>query len=175
MEPTTITTERLVLRPVQFDDVDPIYTRSVDREFGRFLPLPDPYIRRDAELFLAHALLRDWATHPSFTVVLGDQAIGDVNVRVDASNRTAEMGWGMAREQWGKGYMTEAVNAAMRWAIAAYGLDRVHASCDAENVGSYRVLEKLGMRREGHLRQSRLLRGERRDDLVYGILASELR
>ena len=64
--------------------------------------------------------------------------------------------------------------AVMRWAIAVYGLDRVHASCDAENIGSYRVMEKLGMRREALLRQHRLLRGERRDELVYGILASEL-
>ncbi len=60
------------------------------------------------------------------------------------------------------------------WAIAAYGLDRVHAGCDSENIGSYRVMEKLGMRREALLRQLRLLRGARRDELVYGILASEL-
>lgn len=174
MEPSTIATERLLLRPMQFDDIDLIHARGIDQEFRRFLPLPDPYTRRDAEMFLAHVLLRDWASHASFTIVLGGLGIGDLNIRVDTAHRMAEMGWGMAREHWGRGYMTEAADAVMRWAIAVYGLDRVHASCDAENIGSYRVMEKLGMRREGFLRQHRLLRGERRDDLVYGILANEL-
>ena len=174
MGPTTITTERLVLRPVELADVELVFTRAVDQEFGRFLPLPEPYTRSDAETFIAGALLRDWTTHASFTVTLSGRPIGDLSVRIDPANRMAEMGWGMAREHWGQGYMTEAANAAMRWAIAAYGLDRVHAGCDSENVGSYRVMEKLGMRREALLRQHRLLRGERRDELVYGILASEL-
>ncbi len=151
-----------------------VYRRAMNPEFGRFLPLPLPYSRRDAERFIAAVLLRDWATNPSFVVTLDGQPIGDVTVRVDTVHSTAEMGWGMAPEHWGKGYTTTAARAAMVWAFARFDLAKVIARCDAENTGSWRVMEKLGMEREGFLRKQRLLRGERRDELIYGILRQDV-
>jgi RimJ/RimL family protein N-acetyltransferase len=63
----------------------------------------------------------------------------------------------------------------MLWAFEAFALGRVYARCDAENVASWRVMEKLGIRREAHLRAHRLLRGQRRDEFFYGTLRDELR
>lgn len=174
VEPTTLRAGQLILRPVELRDADLVYRRAIQETFSRFLPLPRPYRREDAERFVALVLLRDWATHPSFTIELGGESIGDVNVRVDPDHSTAEMGWGMAPEHWGRGHTTAAARAAMLWAFETYELDRVFARCDTENVGSWRVMEKLGMQREALLRQHRLLRGERRDEYIYGILRSEL-
>jgi RimJ/RimL family protein N-acetyltransferase len=176
VEPVELRTARLLLRPWRLNDAGFAYERVQDPEFGRFIlaSLPNPYLFGHAEQFVANAVLRDWANEPSFVFELDGRAIGDVSVRVDAQHAIAEMGWGVAREHWGKGLMTEAAGAAMRWAFDTYDLARVYARCDAENVGSWRVMEKLGMRREAHLRGHRLLRGERRDELWYGILRSEL-
>jgi RimJ/RimL family protein N-acetyltransferase len=167
-------TQRLVLRPARATDVDLVLRRALNPEFGRFLPLPEPYARDHAKAFVADMLARDPQTHPSFIVTLRGEAIGDVSLRVDADAAVGEMGWGMDPAHWGRGYTTEAAEAVMRWGFAERGLARVMARCDAENVASWRVMEKLGMRREGHLRAQRLLRGQRRDELVYGILREEV-
>jgi RimJ/RimL family protein N-acetyltransferase len=69
--------------------------------------------------------------------------------------------------------MTEAARAVIAWAFDAYGLEKVFARADAENRGSWRVMEKAGMTREGLHRSHRVLRGERRDEVVYGLLRAD--
>ena len=170
VEPTTLVTGRLILRPARLADADFMFERASDPEFGRFLPLPQPYTRRDAESFLASIVLRSWDTNPSFIITREGEPVGDVNIRIDATHRTAEMGWGMHPRFWGQGLTTEAARAVMDWAFDTFGLAKVLARCDAGNIGSWRVMEKLGMAREGRLRAHRLLRGERRDEFIYGAL-----
>ncbi|MFC1957403.1 GNAT family N-acetyltransferase [Chloroflexota bacterium] len=69
--------------------------------------------------------------------------------------------------------MTEAARAVMNWAFQTYSFNRMFAYCDPRNVGSRRVLEKLGMEREGQLRSHLKWNGEFRDQLYYGILLTE--
>ena len=73
----------------------------------------------------------------------------------------------------GKGYATESATAMLRFGFERLRLHRVSAGCDVLNVSSCRVLEKLGMVREGHLRDGRYHQGRWRDTFVYGILAEE--
>jgi [ribosomal protein S5]-alanine N-acetyltransferase len=169
----TLTTPRLVLRPYEPEDWRATLERSLDREFGRFLPLPQPYEERHAYEFIASVLLRSPETHPSFAVTSGGRLVGDVNLRIDPAHRTASVGYGFARPEWGKGFTTEAVHAVFAWAFASHGLVRIEATADAENIGSWRVMEKLGMRREGYFRKYRTLRGEHRDVVLYAILREE--
>jgi RimJ/RimL family protein N-acetyltransferase len=76
-------------------------------------------------------------------------AVGMIELRMQGHK--AEIGYVLARELWGRGLMTEAVEAMTGWAIAQPAIYRVWALCDVENTGSARVLEKIGMRREGIL------------------------
>jgi ribosomal-protein-alanine N-acetyltransferase len=147
--PTVITTERLVLRPFQVDDVEDALAYRDDLEFARFLPhIPQPFTRRDAEVFVSTNMTEPWDRSPTFAVVLEGHVIGTVNFEVDVMTRTAKMGYAIGRAWWGRGVAVEAARAAMTWAIEAFDLVRICASTELPHVRSQRVVEKLGMRRE---------------------------
>jgi RimJ/RimL family protein N-acetyltransferase len=79
----------------------------------------------------------------------------------------------VGRSHWNQGYVTEAATAMLRYAFENNGLHKVYATADARNIGSIRVMQKIGMTQEAHLRQHRFYRGEYADEVQYGILASE--
>lgn len=172
MEPTTLTTSRLLLRKWRLTDVEDVLAYMSD-DFSQYLPIPRPYTRGDGEAFVARRVLENWETNPVFAIELEGRVIGDTNVRITADHQRGECGWGIGSACWGRGLVTEAARAAIAWAFEAFDLRKVEATADAENVGSWRVMEKLGMQREGLLRSHRVLRGERRDVVYYGMLRSE--
>ena len=84
----------------------------------------------------------------------------------------ANVGYVLAREYWGQGIMTEAARCVVECALAQRGLYRVQAFCDVDNIASTRVLEKVGMRREGTLRRYIVhpaLSSEPRDCYLYAV------
>jgi RimJ/RimL family protein N-acetyltransferase len=85
--------------------------------------------------------------------------------------RELELGYYLHRDHWNRGLVTEAVGAVVPFAFGELGARRIFARVDPENAGSVRVLERSGFRLEGHLRRNRLIKGERRDSLVYALLA----
>ena len=95
--------------------------------------------------------------------------------RDDPQRENAEIGWVFHRAYWGNGYATEAASAVLDCAFGRLGLRRVYASCDVRNVGSWRVMEKLGMSREGYSIKDKLQKGEWRDSYLYAILAPDRR
>jgi RimJ/RimL family protein N-acetyltransferase len=175
MEPCILSTERLVLRPWQGGDIEAPLGWAADERFSRFLALPHPYLREHAEEFLAARLSADWATAPAFAITLSGRVIGDINARVEPGHARAEIGYGISPGCWGHGYVSEAARAMVSWLFEAYGLEKVIARADAENAASWRVMEKLGMEREALHRSHRVLRGERRDEVVYAVLRAAWR
>ena len=112
--------------------------------------------------------------HPTWAVCVGSNVVGSVSIRFFAGHRIAEISYGIARPHWGEGMATEALNALVDSAFNTHlGLVRIRARADAENAGSRRVMEKLGMTLEGVMRNDRILRDELRDEAIYGILRSE--
>ncbi len=175
-KPTTLRTDRLVLRPYRLSDVVEVYGYAQDPEWGRYLPIPKPYELRHAEEFVARSVLTEWNTRPVFAVCSGGSVIGGINVRVDARSSTAEMGYGIAREHWGKGLAREAARAVIEWAFSEFALAKISARADLSNTQSWRVMEKLGMRREGILRSelpNPSVPDSRVDMVVYAILREE--
>jgi RimJ/RimL family protein N-acetyltransferase len=115
-------------------------------------------------------------------VVIGDLMlkIGDAwspaTMMAQARGIQAELGWALRSDETGKGYATEAAEAVLRICFDELGLRRVTASCFATNTASYRLMERLGMRREactvrGALHPS----GEWMDGYAYALLADEWR
>ena len=92
---------------------------------------------------------------------------------LDPKNRRAELGFALGRRYWGQGYMAEALPVLLRFAFDELQLHRVTDDTDPRNQPSIRVLERLGFRREGLLRQYYLVQGEAQDAVVYGLLRSE--
>jgi RimJ/RimL family protein N-acetyltransferase len=104
----------------------------------------------------------------------GGELIGDCAACPDAGDpRQAEIGFTIAPPFQGKGYATEAAGLLLGYLFGARGKHRVTASCDARNLASAAVLERLGLRREGHLRESSWYKGEWTDDLLYAMLRRE--
>ncbi len=186
-------TERLLLRPFTIDDVEDVFEYNNDPEWARYqvgIP-PVSFTRKDAETLVA--MFSDpsyWETgHPGlpssgngagllqiFAVVFEGKVIGEIALNQrdeDRRNERVELAYSLSRKHWGKGLMTEAARAVMNWAFQTYSFNRLFAWCDPRNIGSWRVMEKLGMKREGQLRSHLKWNGEIRDQLYYGILRTE--
>ena len=173
-EKVELKTERLLLRPFRPDDVDDTLAVASDSEWATFLPLvPQPYTRRDAEEFVARQILRSWDTNPGWAIVMEGRVVGSIALRVDVTHETAELAYAISRDNWGKGLMPEAARAVLEWGFTEFSLAKVYATADLRNQRSWRVMKKLGMTREGVLRCHRKGRGERVDEVYYGLLRGE--
>ena len=147
MRGVELRTARLLLRPFLEGDVDDALAYRDDPEFARFLPhIPQPFTREHAEAFVHVNMTEPWETFPTFAVVTGARVIGTVNLEIDPPSRTAMLGYALARAHWGKGLATEAATAVVQWGFAAHDLVEIWASTQPANIGSRRVMEKLGMR-----------------------------
>lgn len=122
----------------------------------------------------AKAHLREDRTAYSLAAVLDGKTIGSVAVwTTDPHDLNGELGYTFHRAHWGNGYATEAVNQLLAIGFTALRLQRISATCHPRNLASVRVLEKTGFTQEGRLRSHRLVRGTRRDSLLYSILREE--
>ena len=174
MLPDIIETARLRLRPFRLRDVDDVLVYATDPEWARYLPVPQPYTQADAEKFIAGQVLLDREVHPAWAIEHAGAVIGGINLRFHFDHHVGEMGYSIARGYWGRGLATEAARTVMEVAFTTYAsLNRLRAMADARNIGSLRVMEKLGMVREGVLRQNRLVRREFIDEVWYGVLRPE--
>lgn len=172
--PKKFQSERLLYRPYKFEDIDQILKYAADLEWARYLPVPVPYTRADAEKFVASQLLLEWEKNPAWALEYQGESIGGINIRLVPAHALAEVGYSIARPLWGKGLASEALQTMLDLAFRSDGnLNRVRAMADARNVGSTRVMEKCGMSREGVLRQNQQLRGKLFDEAWYGILRLE--
>ncbi len=171
--PETIRTPRLLLRPIKLTDIDDVFAYARDPEWSRFLPIEQPYERRLAEQFVARQALADWDESPEWGIEYEGRVVGTVALRPDRKHRRAGIGYALARWLWGQGIMTEAAGAIVDQAFQQLAIERLDSFAIAGNVGSTRVMEKLGMQREGVLRRRRMQRGELYDEVHYSILRDE--
>lgn len=176
----TLTTERLVLRPFTLDDAKDVQRLAGAAEVASTtLLIPHPYPDGVAEEWIAtHERRFDERQELVLAITLAASAelVGSVGlIFAKPEQRRAELGYWLGVPYWNQGYCTEAARALLSWGFGEYGLERVFASIYTRNPASGRVLEKLGMTREGTLRQHIVKNGVREDVGYYGILASEFR
>lgn len=143
-------TERLILRGWREDDLDPLAAMMADIEVARFLtgdqrPLDRSSAWRHLALLVGH-----WALRGYGLFAVEEKATGAFVGRVGAWQPECwvgfELGWGLARAHWGKGYALEAARAAGDWAFAAFDLDRIVSLIHAGNIRSQALAQRLGMR-----------------------------
>jgi ribosomal-protein-alanine N-acetyltransferase len=140
---------------------------------GRYVSLPQPYTRELAARDLDEYCNLDARTHAYWAIAHDGRAIGNINAEFETPRR-AQMSWAIAHEYWGQGLTTEAAEAVIRWVFDHPEVMRVYATADARNPGSWRVMEKVGMRLEATLRMHRLdALGDLADEVWYGMLRSE--
>ena len=100
--------------------------------------------------------------------------IGNCGIRMKSQDaKEADIGYEIAPDYWGKGFATEAAQAIVSFGFRELKLHRIWAHCLLDNTASWQVLENIGMRQEGHLRENELLKGNWKDTLLYAILNYE--
>ena len=100
--------------------------------------------------------------------------IGRVGLDVKRpERRVGELWFILERASWGQGLMPEAVRCMVDFGFGEQSLHRIFLECDPRNVGAIRLSEKLGMKREGHLREHVAIKGEWCDAVLFGLLARE--
>jgi RimJ/RimL family protein N-acetyltransferase len=145
-----------------------IGTYSVARNMG---VIPHPYSLQDAEQWIAIASNQSPETH--FAVAIGDIVVGGIGAGFGNPDppgirrHSAEIGYWLGEPFWGRGIMSEAVQAFTEWAFRELGLVRLHASVFARNPASARVLAKAGYEYEGRMRACYCRDGEFIDGLLY--------
>jgi len=154
----SLETERLLLRPLTQQDSTAVARLAGSREIAHTtISIPHPYSEDQArEWITTHLAQSSSGKEVVFGVAARNpaQLIGAVGLReVDAEHSQAEMGFWIGVQSWGKGYATEAAGRVIRYAFEELRLNRVYAHHMLRNPASGRVLEKVGMKREGLLRQ----------------------
>jgi RimJ/RimL family protein N-acetyltransferase len=165
----TLPTERLLLRPFARSDAAAVQRLAGAREVAATTQnIPHPYPDGAAEAWIeSHA--PEYAAGRLATFAVTDRAsselLGAVGLTVIPEHALAELGYWMGVPYWGRGYTTEAARALMAFGFFVLGLNRIQARHFVFNPASGRVMQKLGLRREGVLRQS-IRKGERFEDVV---------
>lgn len=176
---TELVSDRLTLRRFQLTDLAAFVSYRSDPQVARFQSWDSPYPAAEGERMITRLLCQYPDTAGQwfqYAVALRStkELIGDCAARTDAGDpRQAEIGFTLAAEHQGHGYATEAARTLLGYLFQARAKHRVIACCDARNLASARVLERLPMRREGHLRESTWAKGEWTDDLLYAVLDRE--
>ena len=174
-----LVTERLVLRPFTRGDVDAVHAYRRREDVARYL-FDVPLSREECALAIQQRIGQVTLEAEGDKVVLAvDLAtngalIGEVSLiwrSVDA--RQGEVGWIFDPEYQGQGYATEAANAMLDLGFGPGDMHRISARCDVRNEASWRLMERIGMRREAHFREHAIFKSQWDEEFVYAILWRE--
>lgn len=173
--PKSLKTDRLSLRKAKLADAEAIFRQyATDPEVTKYVSWRAHRNLEETRDYMRMCSLA-WDVGRAFHWVIeraGDkQVMGMMIARADAGKW--ELGYVLARQHWGRGFMTEALQELIAWALKQEDVYRVWAVCDVDNLASARVMEKSGMQREGVLRRWSVhpnLSPEPRDSYCYAIV-----
>jgi RimJ/RimL family protein N-acetyltransferase len=173
--PPRIETERLILRIPTLEDASSLFeTYMQDPEVTRYV-IWRPHTHIEQTLDFLRGCLEAWQNGKRFPYVITikdtNEPFGMVDFHINGS--TVGIGYVIGKAYRGNGYVPEVVRAVIAWAFSQPSIYRVNASCDVENTASARVMEKVGMQREGLLRRYMIhpnLSDEPRDCYIYAVV-----
>jgi RimJ/RimL family protein N-acetyltransferase len=175
---TKIESKRLIIRRFENSDLIPFVAYRNDPEVARYQSW-DSFEELEARAFIQETgsaqpgVPGEWL---QFAVEAKEteELVGDCAMQVDGQEPyRAEIGFTLARKHQGKGFASEAVSRLLDYAFEDLGLHRVVAIADCRNKPSWRLLQRVGLRREGHFLQSVWFKGEWSDEYLYAVLRDE--
>lgn len=171
-------TARLRLRGLRTQDAATVARETANPRVAHFLnDVPDPYTTDMAHQWIVRRIERTaHGRGPTLAITPAAAAaaplLGTVALRIHRRDQRAELGYWLAEHAWGQGLASEAAHALVAWGFTQ-GLHKIYARVMSDNPGSIRVLEKLGMVLEGHLRAHLRRGGTFVDVLEWSVLATE--
>ena len=177
MQLPNLNTERLLLRPFLLADASDIQRLAGDREIAdTTLNIPHPYEDGMAETWIAGQQSKIEGNEESvfaITLKTTGELVGAVGLRIDQSMSRANLGYWIGKPYWNSGYCTEAAQRVVEFGFKELKLHRLHAEHIDRNPASGRVLQKIGMVKEGIAREH-MMKWDNFEDLVlYGLLRDE--
>lgn len=168
-------TERLILRGYKKEDFDSVHFYGSNPDFSKFEAW-GPNTVEDTQRFISD-MITQASSSPrykfDFALELKNQGkmIGGVGIRRETQqSQVANLGWAIHPKFQRQGFATEAAKRLIRFGFENLNLKVIYATCDGRNEASYRVMERLGMKRVGHLLGDKMQKGTLRDTLRYEIL-----
>ena len=168
-----IQTKRLLLVPLGPQYLRSTHNYASDHDTTKYMiHLPNNDIS-ETKSFLDKVHIEWQKLSPQFyeyAILLGGEHIGAVSLYLDKENTEGELGWIISKQYWGNGFATEAASELINYAAQELKVTRFIAHCDSENIGSYRVMEKLGMVLVERTRGRRnKLSDEDREEFMYSL------
>ena len=175
---TWIESERLILRRFKDSDLDPFVAYRNDPEVARYQSW-DSFDEQEARAFIREmgsaqpGVPGEWFQFAVEAKEIGG-LVGDCALQVDGQEPyRAELGFTLAREHQRKGFASEAVTRLLDYAFEFLELHRIFAIADCRNKPSWTLLERVGLRQEGHFLESVWFKGEWSDEYLYAVLNDE--
>ncbi|MEN6372913.1 MAG: GNAT family protein [Armatimonadota bacterium] len=172
-----VITGRLIIReftPADWEAFHEYSTQPDVLQFHKFSPESELDTRRFLdEIIASQSDSPRRRFEMAVTLKTEGQVIGGCGLYLLPRHDQAAIGYVLNRNFWGFGYATEVAEALLRAAFTDMGIHRISTWCDTENSRSAKVLEKIGMRREGHFIKDRQHAGKWRDSYSYAILEEE--
>ncbi|MGB7340156.1 MAG: GNAT family N-acetyltransferase [Phototrophicaceae bacterium] len=172
----TLETQRLLLRPLNHNDLDDLYEYAQDPAVyqpGMWQPYDSKeQARQHLDELLAsynHGLMWWAIEHKADQKMIGRCELS----HIDRDDHHAEIGYALHQNYWRKGIMIEALQQIMTYAFNTMNLNRLHAKTLITNTASQKLLIKAGFQQEGHLRQHSQVKGYPEDVYIYGLLRSD--
>src|SRR5665811_1884200 len=173
---TTLTAGDLTLRPLTESDVDDVTEACQDADTLRWLPIPRPYTRANAEWFIGTfaPALRESGEGIVFAIQSAGRLVGVIDLKhVNWVYRVAEVGYWVAPWARGRGVASRATVALSEWAICGHGFERVELFAATGNIASQRAAEKAGFVREGVARNAGYVHDGRVDLVLFSLVPGD--
>jgi [ribosomal protein S5]-alanine N-acetyltransferase len=170
-------TPRLLLRKVRFKDLEDMHAYTSSQEATKYVPFPIHNTIEDTRKFIDY-ILEQYQINKKLLWGIqlkeSQKFIGTIEfVTFDTTHNKAEIAYILSEDYWGNGMMSEAANEVIKFGFQTLNLTRIQARTFKENVGSQKVLKKIGMTCEGTLRKSMYLKGKYQDISIFSILKEE--
>jgi RimJ/RimL family protein N-acetyltransferase len=174
-----IETARLIVRPFRQSDLTALADIHGRPEVARYLYWEARSLD-EVRTVLVSKITQSTLQHEGRRLTLAvelpatKQLVGEVTLAwLSREHRQGEIGFILHPDFQGRGMATEAAGVMLRLGFEGLDLHRIIGRCDARNLGSARVMERLGMRREAHFVESEVFKGDWGDELIYAILQHE--
>lgn len=174
-----IRTDRLALRPFTRGDVDAVHAYRRREDVARYL-FDTPLSREECALAVQQRIGQVGLENEGDKIILAVELSGNATLIGEVSliwrsveARQGEVGWIFDPNYHGQGFATEAANAVLDLAFGPGDIHRLAARCDVRNEASWRLMERLGMRREAHFREHAIFKSQWDEEFVYAILWQE--
>jgi RimJ/RimL family protein N-acetyltransferase len=173
-----LTTSRLILRPVELEDAEELFSYRSDAETNKYQGWI-PASLEEVHEFINNKVAKTFDvpdTWVQFVIINKEdnKLIGDLGVHfIDEDKTQSELGCTLDKQYHGHGFALEAMKVVIDYLFNNLNKHRIHASVDPRNINSVKLMENLGFRKEAHFRESLFLNNEWVDDVIYAILKPE--